>query len=151
MRVGYRCYWERGLQLLVGNFEGTQGNYNKNVYCVYQFAFIWCFIFHHCSFNSFATAIFARNLVIHWFKRGCNKVANNNFCFSCEILWTFFIHESYLERIKFISRTVTQRRLKQVCALEPLPNRKCEFVYRKLLSFRIAGPIRKVQTHWLVD
>ena len=63
----------------------------------------------------------------------------------------FFIHEGYLERLKFISRTVTQRRLKQVCALEPLPNRKREFVYRKLLSFRIAVQIRKVQTHWLVD
>ena len=25
--------------------QQPQGNYNKNVYCVYQFAFIWCFFF----------------------------------------------------------------------------------------------------------
>ena len=35
-------------------------------------------------------------------------------------------------------------------SLETLPNRKCEFVYRKLLSFRIAVQIRKVQTHCMV-
>ena len=23
--------------------QQTQGNYNKNVYCVYQYAIIWCF------------------------------------------------------------------------------------------------------------
>ena len=28
---------------MTARIQQTQGNYNKNVYCVYQFAFIWCF------------------------------------------------------------------------------------------------------------
>ena len=39
--------------------QHTPGSYNKNVYCVNQFAFIWYF-FHNCSFNNFGTIIFEK-------------------------------------------------------------------------------------------
>ena len=39
--------------------QQTQRSYNKNVYCVNQFAFIW-YVFHDCSFYSFAKIIFAK-------------------------------------------------------------------------------------------
>ena len=103
----------------------------KNVYCVYQFAFIWCF-FHHCSFNSFATTIFARNLVIHWFKRRRYKVANNNYCFSCEtqsriILRTFlYMRATSWDFSLFHTRSLSidsNKSAHLAVSLEPLPNR----------------------------
>ena len=36
--------------------QQTLGSYDKNIYCVYQFAFFW-YIFHDCSVYSFATII----------------------------------------------------------------------------------------------
>ena len=36
--------------------QQTTGSYNKNVYCVYQFACVLYF-FYHCSFNHFETII----------------------------------------------------------------------------------------------
>ena len=116
--------------------------------------------FHHCCFNSLATTIFARNLVIHWFKRWCNKVANNNNCFSCEtysciILRTFlYMRTTSWDFSLFHAQSLSEDSNKSAhlaVSLEPLPNRKSEFEYLKLLSFRIDVQIQKVQTHWLVD
>ena len=56
--------------------QQTPRSYNKIVYCVNQFAFIWYF-FHGCSFYCFATIILSTNLEIHWFKRRRCKTANN--------------------------------------------------------------------------
>ena len=133
--------------------QQSQGNNNKTVYGVYQFSLFWCF-FHQCSFNSFATTIFARNLVIHWFKRRRNKVTNNKW--DLIVYYTSFL---YMKATSwgfslFHPRSLSKDSNKSAhlaVSLEPLPNRKCGFVYRKLLSFGIAVQIRKVQTHWLVD
>ena len=96
--------------------QQTQENYKKNVYCVYQFAFIWCF-FHHCS------SIVLRQLFLQeiWKYIDLNgDVTKWQIIFIVSrvkliVYYTsFFIHEGYLVRFLFISRTVTQRRLKQV-------------------------------------
>ena len=62
--------------------QQTPRSYNKIVYCVNQFSFIWYF-FRGCSFYCFATIILPKNLQIHWFKRRRCNTANNY------VLWLY--------------------------------------------------------------
>ena len=80
--------------------QQTQGNYNKNVYCVYQFAFIWCFFIIVASIV--LRQLFSQEILKYIDLNGdvtrwqiitiVSRVKLNG------VLYFFIIHEGYLVR-----------------------------------------------------
>ena len=99
--------------------QQTPRSYNKIVYCVNQFAFIWYF-FHGCSFYCYATIILINNLEIHWFKRRRCKTANNY------VLWLYLkvlrlLHT--LKRASYATSPISRMEL-STCSVSSQHNRQ---------------------------
>ena len=99
--------------------QQTPSGYNKIVYCVNHFSFIWYF-FHGCSCYCFATIILPNNLEIHWFKRRRCNTANNY------VLWLYLkvlrlLHT--LKRASYATSPISRKEL-STCSVSPQHNRQ---------------------------
>ena len=99
--------------------QQTPRSYNKIVYCVNQFLFIWYF-FHGGSFYCFATIILPKNLEIRWFKRRRCNMANKLG------LWLYLkvvrlLHT--LKRASYATSPISRMSL-SICSVSPQHNRQ---------------------------